>query len=165
MAYSDASLLHVGNAPPLSSGPWAAFLGKGGHLRSETQPGSEPGHQSLKVGLYWKPGQSLRYYINDAMVAEIQDEAATKLSGSYAEGGVRVPVEPMYLVVAATATALEQLPEMTRVGVDFIRLYQHPTHVSTTCDTPSHPTSAYIGCHPEEFLLPGEPKKLAGSCS
>lgn len=38
--------------------------------------------------------------------------------------------------------------------VEYIRVYQHPDHISTTCDPPDYPTADFIAKYPAAYHNP-----------
>lgn len=118
----------------------------------------------LRVGVFWDPGNLLRYYINDVFILEINKEALRQLTPSMGVADRLIPREAMYILLEAASAAAADLPNPVSVGVDYVRLYQHPDAISTTCDPTELPTSAYIACHPDEFLFPRERESIAGVC-
>ena len=72
-------------------------------------------------------------------------------------GARQISQEPMSMILnlgfsaSWTQILLGDLKFPTVMHVDYVRIYQDPKHVSTTCDPPGYPTTDYIKNHPTAY--------------
>ncbi|KAK9760051.1 hypothetical protein K7432_016321 [Basidiobolus ranarum] len=71
-----------------------------------------------------------------------------------------VSAEPMSIVMnVAMSTAfgavdLEALTFPSSMWIDYVRVYQLPDKINTSCDPPDYPTAQYIKDHPKAYNSP-----------
>ncbi|KAL4420044.1 hypothetical protein ABPG77_007483 [Micractinium sp. CCAP 211/92] len=118
-------------------------------------------------GLLWQPGEYIRWYIDGTFVYELNKEALRAQSnGSYTVPERLIPVEPMYVIMNLALSDSfgtvkeEDLPYPSQFKIDYVRVYQNPDNVSTTCDPGDHPTEQYIACNRDLYLISEEEQAL-----
>lgn len=118
----------------------------------------------IQIGVYWDPGEVLRFFLNDVFVLEVGQDALIQLEPSRGIGERIVPQEAMYLALSAIQSENYNLQDPESILIDYVRLYQLPEKVRLSCSPDWLPTSQYVACHPSEFLFPDEDWRKAGEC-
>ncbi|KAL4440630.1 hypothetical protein ABPG75_003631 [Micractinium tetrahymenae] len=129
-------------------------------------------------GLLWQPGEYIRWFIDGTLVYELNKEALqAKSNGTYTvperliprgtdvhhrkPGSVRSSCQGMHMDPDSFGAVKEDdLPYPSQFKIDYVRVYQNPENVSTTCNPPDHPTEQYIACNRDLYLIREEEQAL-----
>merc|ERR1712166_444291 len=133
--------------------------------------------QSLAMRLVWEPDSELGWYIKRpsdtewALMLTIPKAALGACGGT---GERLIPNEPQYMLFNTAMSDQAgwvhmQDPELWNqapyeFAVDYVRVYQLPSKVSTTCSTNNYPNDAYVAANPTVFENP-DPTKMSVACT
>ncbi|KAI8869959.1 SKN1-domain-containing protein [Ramicandelaber brevisporus] len=103
----------------------------------------------------------VRWSINSTMTMHIDSSALGPDRDSHV-GQRLVPEEPMSIILnlaisrtfGAVETELIDAELPAAMYVDYIRVYQHPDRIKTSCDPPDYPTKEYIERHAKAYADP-----------
>ncbi|KAL6780778.1 hypothetical protein ACKKBF_B11790 [Auxenochlorella protothecoides x Auxenochlorella symbiontica] len=116
--------------------------------------------QFHKFGLFWQPGEVMRWTIDDQVVFEVNADAlveVTNATGAYA-GPRSIPNEAMFLVMnfgmsySFSSVDLAHLAFPSIMKIDHVRLYQLTDKINVGCSPRRYPTSQYLACNKERFV-------------
>ncbi|GMH39393.1 hypothetical protein BSKO_07291 [Bryopsis sp. KO-2023] len=119
-------------------------------------------------GLDWDPEEYIRWYLNGELLYEINKEALQARSKGTQEVGERlIPKEPLYIIMQlAISHSWSSIdPNLTfpaTMEIDYVRLYQEPGKYNLGCSPPEYPTSQWIACHPQHYILGDKDHLLIG---
>ncbi|KAL4437123.1 hypothetical protein ABPG75_004262 [Micractinium tetrahymenae] len=124
-------------------------------------------------GLYWQPGEVLKWYIDGRLVYAVDKEALREQTNStgYTVHERLIPEEPAYILFNVAMSDsfgyvdLEKLPFPSEMQIDYIRVYQDPAQINVGCSPADHPTEQYLACNRDKYLLTAEDAVLInGTC-
>ncbi|KAL4424790.1 hypothetical protein ABPG77_000830 [Micractinium sp. CCAP 211/92] len=124
-------------------------------------------------GLYWEPGEILKWYIDGTLVYSVDKEALREQTNStgYTVHQRLIPQEPAYVIFNVAMSNsfgyvdLQKLPFPSEMKVDYVRVYQNPAKLNIGCSPADHPTEQYLACNRDKYLLTAEDAALInGTC-